>query len=97
MKFGFGEIASFIGQLLAYVLAVILVIQILKFIFGGSWGIEEIILALVIFNLTISFGIGGYLINLNNKISDINTKVEGHFGWHKGVDNKTKDLNRKKR
>lgn len=89
MKLSTGGLIAFVGQLLAYILAVILVIQILKFIFGGSWEIEEVILALVIFNLTITFGVGGYLISLNNKVS-------GHFGWHRGMNDKTKDLNMKR-
>ena len=67
-------------------LCIIIIIQILRAISGGTWRIEEIILALVIFNLTITFSVGGYLIHLNNKISNVNTKIEGHFGWHKGKD-----------
>lgn len=75
----FTEIASVIAQVAAYILAVILTIQIVRAILGGTWAVEDIILALLIFNLTITFGIGGYLISLNNKIS-------GHLGWHKGKD-----------
>lgn len=75
------------GQILAYIIAIILIIQILKLLIGGSWAIEDIILGLIILNLTITFGIGSYLINLSNKISDVNTKVEGHIKWHKGVNN----------
>ena len=84
------RILSIIGQIIAYILAVIIIIQILRIIFGGSWSLEEIVLALVIFNLTMTFGIGVYLINmhitLNNKISDVNTKLHGHFEWHRGKD-----------
>lgn len=88
VKSDFGEFIAIIGQVIAYVIAIILVVQILRYIFGGTWEIEEIILALVIFNLTVTFGIGGYLIHLNSKISEVNTKIEGHFGWHKGKDSK---------
>ncbi len=79
------ELVSNIAQIGAYILAVILIIQIIRAILGGTWEVEDIILALLIFNLTITFGIGGYLISLNNKIS-------GHLGWHKG-----KELTEKKK
>jgi len=75
--FSFTEVTSIIAQVIAYILAIILIIQIVRAILGGTWAVEDIILALLIFNLTITFGIGGYLISLNNKIS-------GHLGWHKG-------------
>ncbi len=74
---GFTEVTSIIAQVVAYILAIILIIQIVRAILGGTWAVEDIILALLIFNLTITFGISGYLISLNNKIS-------GHLGWHKG-------------
>ncbi|MBI2106562.1 hypothetical protein HYT57_01125 [Candidatus Woesearchaeota archaeon] len=86
MKKSIGEIFYIISQIIAYILAAILVIQILGILLGGSWAIEEIILALVIFNLTISFGIGGYLLHLNNNIAKVDAKLAGHFGWHKGKD-----------
>ncbi len=73
----FTEIASIVAQLIAYILAVILIIQLIRAILGGTWAVEDIILALLVLNLTVTFGIGGYLISLNNKIS-------GHLGWHKG-------------
>ncbi len=85
-----GEIISVIGQIVAYIIGVILLVQIIKALFGGTWEIEDIILALVIFNLTISFGIGSYLISLNNKIASVDSKIEGHFSWHKGKDEKRK-------
>lgn len=90
-----GKVISIIGQVIAYIVGAILIIQILRVIFGGSWEIEDIILALVIFNLTINFSIGGYIINLNNKISSVNTKIEGHFEWHKGKDNHLKNKSKK--
>ena len=89
-KSDFGELIAIIGQIIAYIIAIILVIQILRAIFGGSWKIEEIILMLVLFNLTITFGTGGYLVSLSNKISNVNTKIEGHIQWHKGKDNSKK-------
>ncbi len=55
-----GNTLSTLGQVLAYILAAVLLIQLLRAIFGGTWKIEDIILAMVVFNLTITFGIGGY-------------------------------------
>lgn len=84
----FAERISAIAQIIAYILAVILAIQLFRAIFGGTWAIEDIILALVVLNLTVTFGLGGYLIHLSNKISDVKTKVVGHIEWHKGKDKK---------
>lgn len=81
-----GKLVSTIAQIGAYLLAIVLFFQLLRALFGGTWKIEDIILALVIFNLTITFGVGGYLISLNNKISGVNTKIEGHCKWHEGID-----------
>ena len=89
-KLDFWGLISLVAQLFAYLLALILIIQIIRTILGRSWQIEEIILALVIFNLTVSFSLGGYLIHLNNKILSVNSKVEGHFSWHKGKDSQLK-------
>lgn len=80
----FTEIISIIAQVAAYILAVVLIIQLVRAILGGTWAVEDIILALLIFNLTITFGIGGYLISLNNKIAQVNSKISGHIEWHKG-------------
>ncbi|MBS3095368.1 hypothetical protein J4231_01690 [Candidatus Woesearchaeota archaeon] len=74
------DLIAIFGQIVAYILAIILIIQILRAIFGGTWEIENIILALIILNLTVTFGISGYIISLNNKIS-------GHIGWHRGISN----------
>ena len=86
------ETLSIIAQIVAYLIAIIIAIQILRTLIGGTWEIENIILALVIFNLTIAFGIGGYLLHLNNKISNVERKIHGHIEWHKGkiIKNKLK-------
>lgn len=81
------EIIPIIAQILAYILAIILIVQILKAIFGGTWAIEDVILALVIFNLTITFAVGVYLISLNNRIGSVNIKISKHIEWHKGLNN----------
>jgi len=84
VKKDFGSVIFIFSLIVVLVFAIILIIQIFKIIFGGSWRIEDVILALVVFNLTICFGIGGYLINLNNKILNVNTKLQGHLSWHRG-------------
>jgi len=84
----FGEFLSIAGQITAYIIALILIAQILRALFGGTWEIENIILAIVIFNLTVSFGIGGYLLHLNNKVSKVDKKMYGHIEWHRGRDSK---------
>ena len=80
------KIISQIAQIFAYLLAVVIIIQILKIIFGGSWKIEDAILALLILNLTLTFALGGYLINLSSKISSVDKKIAGHIEWHRGKD-----------
>ncbi|HLC75458.1 MAG TPA: hypothetical protein VJH88_06430 [Candidatus Nanoarchaeia archaeon] len=67
------------------VLVALVFVQLIRYIFGGTWLIEDIILALVVLNLTITFGIGGYLISLNDTISQVDKKLYGHFEWHRGI------------
>lgn len=95
MKFTFPEILFVVAQLVAYVLGIVIIIQILRIIFGGSWKVEDAILALLVLNITLTFGLGGYVLHnnmglnekltiLNDKISFTNTKIESHIEWHKG-------------
>ena len=49
-----------------------LIIELLRKIFGGSLGFEELVVGLLIANLGYSFY--------------INTKLFEHIGWHKGKD-----------
>ena len=88
MAWEIGEILSLIGQLLAYIIGIIVIIQILRSLFGGTWEIENTILAIVVFNLSITFSMVGYLFILNNKISRIDKKIHGHIEWHKGKDSR---------
>lgn len=85
-----GDVLFLIGQILAYILGIIIIIQILRSLFGGTWEVENIILAIVILNLTITFGIGGYLLSLNNRVSQIDKKIHGHIEWHKGKESNKK-------
>lgn len=43
--------------------------QVLRAIFGGSWQTESIIIALLIFNLGLTYR--------------LNMKFDGHINWHK--------------
>lgn len=74
------------AQIAAYIMAIILIIQILRKLFGGSWNVEDIILAFIVLNITLTFGVVGYLIQLNNRISKIDAKLHGHLEWHRGRD-----------
>jgi len=92
-----GKIFYILGLILAFILALIIIIQMVRMLIGGSWAVEDVILALVIFNLSMGFGIGGYLVYLNEKISKVNEKISkvdakitGHFGWHKGKEKSEK-------
>ena len=88
----FWEKVAVISQIVAYILAVIVVIQILRLIFGGSWTVEEVVLAILVLNLTLTFGMFGYLIHVNNelgnKISNLDKKITSHVAWHRGRDSR---------
>ena len=56
---------------------VYLIFELLRKLFGGSLGFEELVIGLLIANLGYSFYLRGYL-------SKIDSKVSGHIGWHKG-------------
>mgnify|MGYP001581178528 FL=1 len=55
---------------------VYLIIELLRKIFGGSLGFEELVVGLLIANLGYSFY--------------INAKLSEHIGWHKGKNNHKK-------
>jgi predicted membrane channel-forming protein YqfA (hemolysin III family) len=56
---------------------VYLIIEIIRKMFGGSLGFEEIVIGLLIANL-------GYVFYLQRDMSKIDSKISGHIGWHKG-------------
>ncbi len=89
------ESLSIAAQISAYILGIIAAIQIIKIILGGSWVIEDVILALVILTVTICFGIMGYFININNRISKVEKIVHGHIQWHRGKEFREIGLTRK--
>ncbi len=89
-KIDYYELIFIVSQIFAYILAIIIVIQIIKIIFGGSWAAEDVILALTVLNITLTFGLGGYLFrmnsNLSGKIAIVDRKLHGHIEWHRGID-----------
>jgi len=60
---------------------VYLIIELFRKILGGSLGFEEVVLGLLITNLGFSF-------YLREHISQLDSKISGHIGWHKGKNNK---------
>lgn len=56
-------------DIILILLGLFIAYQLLKVIFGGSWQTEGIIIALIIFNLGLTWR--------------ISMKVEGHIAWHK--------------
>ena len=57
-------------QWLLILFVLYLVFELLRKLFGGSLGFEEIVIGLLIANVGYSF--------------HINTKLSEHLGWHKG-------------
>ena len=55
------------------IFVIYLIIELIRKIFGGSLGFEEIVISLLVANLGYSFYIG--------------LKLSGHLGWHKGREN----------
>jgi len=54
-----------------------LIIEVIKKILGSGLSYETLAVGLLIANI-------GYTIALHSKISNINSKLSGHIGWHKG-------------
>ena len=82
-----GKKLSIVAQIIAYILAIIIIVQLLKSIYGGTWQVENVILAILVFNFTLSATIVGFLFNLNNKISEVDKTIHGHLEWHKAKNN----------
>ena len=58
-----------------------LIFELLRNLFGGSLGFEELVIGLLIANL-------GYSFYLRETINKIDSKISGHIGWHKGKNSK---------
>ncbi len=54
-----------------------LIIEILRKMFGGSLGFEELVIGLLIANI-------GYVITLHAKVGEIKSTLAEHLGWHRG-------------
>ena len=74
---------TILAFIVSYILAIIVIVQISRLLFGGSWAVEDVIMALVVLNLTLTFGMS---FRLSNKIAIIDRKLHGHIEWHRGVD-----------
>ncbi|MBI2672381.1 hypothetical protein HYX16_05590 [Candidatus Woesearchaeota archaeon] len=59
------------------IFTVYIIIEIIRKIFGGSLGFEELVIALLIANL-------GHTFFLHSKIAIMNSKLSEHIGWYKG-------------
>lgn len=70
---------------LATIFGIYVAYQIVKILLGGSWGVEDAILALVVLNITITFS---SLIHSNSRLSKLEGKLHGHMEWHRGKDSK---------
>ena len=53
--------------------------QLLRAIFGGSWQTESLIIALLMFNIGISW-------KLSMVVLKLHMKFDGHISWHKTKD-----------
>ena len=62
--------------------AIYIIIEILRKIFGGSLGFEELVTALLVMNISATF-------TLHSKMNKINARLSEHLGWHKGHEKKT--------
>ena len=61
-------------DIILILLGLFIAYQLLRAIFGGSWQTEGLIIALLIFNLGMTWR--------------LSVKFEGHIGWHKAREGK---------
>lgn len=54
-----------------------LILELVRKLFGGSLGFEDLVIGLLIANL-------GYSFFLRESITKVDSKISGHIGWHKG-------------
>ena len=81
------QIIQFIGKfakVVVYILILVLLYQLYKVIFGGTWEIEDIISGLVILNLTLT-------VTLLTSFYNVKIKIDGHIKWHEGYDKGKKE------
>lgn len=63
-------------ELLLVLFGILIAYQLVRKLIGGSWQTESLIIALLIFDLGLTWRIG--------------SKLEGHLGWHRGQEAKGK-------
>ncbi|MBU3907426.1 MAG: hypothetical protein KKA64_04220 [Nanoarchaeota archaeon] len=68
-------------DILLILLGLFIAYQLLRAIFGGSWQTESLIIALLIFNLGLTW-------KLSIGFERLNMKLEGHILWHKAVESR---------
>jgi len=66
-----------ISYWMLFIFVVYVIIELIRKIFGGSLGFEELVIALLVANL-------GHTFFLQSKIAKMGSKLSEHIGWHKG-------------
>lgn len=74
------------GLLIIFIFYVIF--ELVRKIVGGSWGFEELTIALLVANLGYTFhlkeSIGKQALQFQNGVASIEAKIENHLHWHQG-------------
>ncbi len=74
------ELAKKVIYWLFIAFLIYIIFELIRKILGGSLGFEELVIALLVGNIGVSY-------KLYTRISDVNARVSEHLGWHKGVKN----------
>lgn len=73
------------------IFTIYVIIEVIRKIFGGSLGFEELVVTLLGINIGYSFYLNSRISDINHRlseqISEVNSKLSEHFGWHKGKTN----------
>lgn len=76
----------FYWLLVAYIMYI--TIEVARIILGGSLGFEEILIALLVGNIALTFKLQYQIGKLNSKlqyqIGQLDSKLQEHLGWHRG-------------
>jgi len=75
----FYKILTTIGIILIYIIGAIVIYQILRAIFHGTWAAENILIALGVLNITATITLIGFHM-------DLRSKFFGHIGYHRGYE-----------
>lgn len=73
------KIITIVVLILSYILALIVIYQVTKAIFGGTWPTENILVVLAILNLTATLSMMGLLMDTRSKLYEL-------IGWRKGYE-----------